>query len=98
MKKIKTAIGIVIAAVAVTVLSGGVVVTKENEYKLIRQFGRVERVIDSPGISYKIPLIQTADTLPKQILIYDLAASDVITMDKKPCSVTATCSGGLKIL
>jgi membrane protease subunit HflC len=83
MKKIKTAIGIVIAVVAVTVLSGGVVVTKENEFKLIRQFGRVERVIDSPGISYKIPLIQTADTLPKQILIYDLAASDVITMDKK---------------
>lgn len=83
MKKIKTAIGIVVAAVAVTVLSGGIVVTKENEFKLIRQFGRVERVIDSPGISFKIPLIQTADTLPKQILIYDLAASDVITMDKK---------------
>ena len=83
MRKIKTAIGIVIAAVAVTALSGGIVVTKENEFKLIRQFGRVERVIDSPGITYKIPFIQTADTLPKQILIYDLAASDVITMDKK---------------
>lgn len=83
MKKIKTAMALLIAAAAVTVLSGSVVVTNENEFKLIRQFGRIEKVIDAPGISYKIPFIQTADTLPKQILIYDLAASDVITMDKK---------------
>lgn len=83
MKKIKTAIGILITAAVLIVLTGSVVVTNENEYKLIRQFGRVERVISTPGVSFKIPLVQTADTLPKQILLYDLAASDVITMDKK---------------
>ncbi|MDW2799102.1 protease modulator HflC [Clostridium boliviensis] len=83
MKKIKTAIGILITAAVLIVLTGSVVVTNENEYKLIRQFGRVERVISTPGISFKIPLVQTAYTLPKQILLYDLAASDVITMDKK---------------
>ena len=82
-KKIKAAIGIIVAAAAVIVLSGSVVVNNENEYKLIRQFGRVERVIDTPGVTFKIPFIQTAYTLPKQILLYDLAASDVITMDKK---------------
>lgn len=64
-------------------LGGSLVVTKENEYKLIREFGRVSRVIDTAGLSFKIPLIQSADTLPKEILLYDLAASDVITMDKK---------------
>jgi membrane protease subunit HflC len=40
-------------------------------------------VIDSAGLSFKVPFIQSADTLPKEILIYDLAPSDVITMDKK---------------
>ena len=39
--------------------------------------------MDTAGVTLKLPFIQTADTLPKQILLYDLAASDVITMDKK---------------
>lgn len=82
-KNWKKAAGVFIVLAAVIGLSGSVVVTNENEYKLIRQFGRVERVISSAGVSAKIPFIQTADTLPKEILIYDLAASDVITMDKK---------------
>ncbi|MDD6036013.1 MAG: protease modulator HflC [Lachnospiraceae bacterium] len=59
------------------------VITEQNEYKLIKQFGKVERVVSEPGISLKIPFIQTTDTLPKEILMYDLQPSDVITMDKK---------------
>lgn len=82
-QKLKKAVLVFFALLAVIVLSGSLVVTNENEYKLIRQFGRVERVINTAGVTMKIPLIQTADTLPRQILIYDLAASDVITMDKK---------------
>lgn len=82
-KTLKKAAGTIAGLAVIIVLLGSVVVTYENEYKLIRQFGRVERVIGTAGISLKIPFIQTADTLPKEILIYDLAASDVITMDKK---------------
>lgn len=73
----------VIILAAIIGLGGSLVVTRENEYKLIREFGRVNRVIDKAGLSFKVPFIQMADTLPKQILLYDLAASDVITMDKK---------------
>lgn len=58
-------------------------VTRQNEYKLVRQFGKVQRVIDQPGLSLKIPFIETTATLPKQTLLYDLAPSDVITRDKK---------------
>lgn len=82
-KKIGKAFGM-FAAVAVLIgLSSSVVITYENEYKLIREFGRVSRVLDTAGISLKIPFIESADTLPKEILLYDLPASDVITMDKK---------------
>lgn len=84
MKKAIAKFFLIIAVLAVLVgLSGSLVVTRENEYKLIREFGRVNRVIDKAGLSFKVPFIQTADTLPKQLLLYDLAASDVITMDKK---------------
>ena len=82
-KTLKKVTGTIAGLAVVIVLLGSVVVTNENEYKLIRQFGRVERVVDTAGVTLKLPFIQTADTLPKQILLYDLAASDVITMDKK---------------
>ena len=84
MKKLAGSfIGIVIALAAVVGLGNSIVVTRENEYKLVREFGRVSRVISQAGLSFKIPFVQTADSLPKEILLYDLAASDVITMDKK---------------
>ena len=59
------------------------VVTGENEYKLIRQFGKIDHVESEAGLSFKLPFIQTVDSLPKYIQIYDLAPSDVITRDKK---------------
>ena len=33
-------------------LTGAMVVTQENEYKLIRQFGRIERIISTAGCDY----------------------------------------------
>ena len=77
-------IGILIGVSAVVVAVGAsVTVTQQNEYKLIRQFGKVDRVISSSGISFKIPFIESTQSLPKETLLYDLAASDVITNDKK---------------
>jgi membrane protease subunit HflC len=77
-------IGILIGVSAVVVAVGAsVTVTQQNEYKLIRQFGKVDRMISSSGISFKIPFIESTQSLPKETLLYDLAASDVITKDKK---------------
>lgn len=82
MKKKKIIIGIVIAAACVT-LASSLVIVKQNEYRLIRQFGKVNRVLDTAGLNLKIPFIQSADTLPKETLLYDMVPSDVITKDKK---------------
>ena len=73
----------IVAIVVLIVLANSMVVTAENEYTLVKQFGKIEYVIDEAGLSFKIPFIQSIDTLPKEVLIYNLAASDVITMDKK---------------
>lgn len=83
MKKIKN---FVIAAVILLLLiigSSCFVVTQENEYSLIRQFGKIDHVVTEAGVTFRIPFIQTVDKLPNQILLYDLASSDVITSDKK---------------
>ena len=79
-KKVGILIGVAAAVVAV---GASVTVTQQNEYKLIRQFGKVDRVISSSGISFKIPFIESTQSLPKETLLYDMAASDVITKDKK---------------
>ena len=82
-KTLKILIPIVLVVALIIVLSTSLVVTQPNEYTIIRQFGAVVRVIDQPGLSLKMPFVQTASTLPQTEMIYDLAVSDVITADKK---------------
>ena len=74
---------VLIIVVLLGILGSSVVVTAENEYTLVRQFGRISKVVDQPGVSMKIPFVQTTDTYPKQTLLYDLVPSEVITRDKK---------------
>lgn len=81
-KALKFIIPIVLVIVFV-LYSGCFVVTQQNEYTIVRQFGAVVNVVDEPGLSLKLPFIQTTSTLPKTEMLYDLAVSDVITSDKK---------------
>lgn len=83
-KKLKsTIITIVAVIIALIIASSFLVVTNPNEYNVVRQFGSIVRVEKEPGISVKIPIIQTVTSVSKEILYYDLAKSDVITSDKK---------------
>ena len=76
---------LLIALVLVILIGTGscFVVTHANEYTIIRQFGKVVDIRDAAGISFKLPVIQDSQTLPKTVLLYDLPVSDVITKDKK---------------
>ncbi|MDE7322923.1 MAG: protease modulator HflC [Lachnospiraceae bacterium] len=75
--------GIFLLAAALIILINSAFVIKENQYGLVRQFGRIERVISDSGLYFKIPFIQEKDTVTKELLLYDIAKSDVITQDKK---------------
>lgn len=74
---------IIIVALGLFILGTSIVVTEQDEYTLVRQFGKVERIITKPGLSFKIPFIEDTTKLPNKTLLYDLAPSDVITKDKK---------------
>lgn len=82
-KKFGGFLGGLIAVGALIVLSSSLVITYPDEYKLIRQFGEIVRVEEEPGVSFKIPFVQSSDTIPKALQIYDIPKSDVITKDKK---------------
>lgn len=83
IKKISGLLALFLVFAGIILLLSSMVITKENEYTLVKQFGRIDRVISSPGLSFRAPFIETADTLPKQVQFYDLPESDVITKDKK---------------
>lgn len=79
----KGILALVLVILAVIIVSSCFVVTMPNQYTVIRQFGRVVAIRDQAGLTFRIPFLQTEDTLPKTLLIYDLPVSDVITKDKK---------------
>lgn len=84
MKKAgRSAVLILILIFALVLVKSGMVSTYNDEYKLILQFGKVVRVIDEPGLSFKIPFIQTTQSIPNYEMIYDLVPSEVNTRDKK---------------
>lgn len=83
MKTAKRATLIIVILALLFVGANCLVITNENQYSLIRQFGKVDHVVDHAGVSFRIPFIQSVDTLPKETLLYDLSSSDVITSDKK---------------
>lgn len=84
MKKLSKSFVAVIVLVLVLVVGGSSIVSTYNdEYKLILQFGKVVKVIDEPGLSFKIPFIQTTMSIPNYEMVYDLVPSEVNTRDKK---------------
>lgn len=65
------------------VLSSCMVITNQNEYIIVKEFGEIKSIKTEPGLSFKAPIIQTKTSIPKDLRLYDLSASDVITSDKK---------------
>ena len=60
-----------------------VFVVKENEYRVVRQFGEIKRIVEDPGINMKIPFIQSVTSLPKNQMTYNVSEAEINTKDKK---------------
>ena len=84
MKKIILRITLaIVLLMAVVTLFSSLIITYENQYSVVKRFGKIERVVDKAGISFKTPFIETVNVIPKSIQFYDMPESDVITQDKK---------------
>lgn len=87
-EKGKIIVGIV-GIILLIVLLNSKFILQENEFGLVKEFGKVIEVKEDAGLCFKKPFIQSVTTLPKEEQLYDLASSDVITSDKK--SMIADC-------
>ena len=89
MKKNKWIIPVIIFVGIYMIVNAGMVVTYPNEFTVIKQFGKIVDIRQEAGLSFKIPVIQSVETIENEVLLYDLAVSDVMTKDKK--SMIADC-------
>ena len=81
----KKSAGILIVVLFLLVLLGTSVpfVVHQKEFVVVKQFGRIVRSEEVPGLYLKIPFVQTTQRVSTAIELYDIPASDVITKDKK---------------
>jgi len=62
---------------------------EQRVQSLILQFGEPIRVINEPGLNFKIPLAQNVVKFDKRILLFDNNAEEIIAADKKRLIVDA---------
>ncbi len=89
MKKSKWIVAVIILIGLYIAANAGMVVTYPNEFTVIKQFGKIVDIREEAGLSFKIPVIQSVEKIENEVLLYDLAVSDVMTKDKK--SMIADC-------
>jgi membrane protease subunit HflC len=82
-KRVSGILVIIILIAGIITLISCSVITKENQYTLVKRFGKIERVIEKAGLTFKTPYLESIDIIPKNVQFYDMPESDVITMDKK---------------
>lgn len=65
------------------IILNNVFVVKPSEYGVIKQFGKIVKIVDQEGLNIKAPFIQSVSKLPKHVLFYDVPATEINTFDKK---------------
>ncbi|MCL2344747.1 MAG: protease modulator HflC [Desulfobulbus sp.] len=73
-----------IVATALVVAAMSIFTVDQRQYALVFQLGEVKRVIDEPGLNFKIPLIQNVRYFDRRILTLDSDEPErFITSEKK---------------
>lgn len=64
-------------------LSSSVFIVGQTQQAIVLQFGELRRVIQDPGLKFKIPFIQEVIVYEKRVLDFDLPATDITLGDQK---------------
>lgn len=77
----------IIAFAVILVLFSACYTVQEDQYAYVVRFSKVEKIEENAGLHFKVPFIDSVQYFPKNIQLYDLAPSDVLTSDSKAMSV-----------
>jgi membrane protease subunit HflC len=77
-----------IVALAVIIISGSCFYTvAENEYACTFRFAEIVNTVDTAGLHFKLPFIDSVKYFPKATQFYDIPPSEVLTSDKQNMTV-----------
>jgi membrane protease subunit HflC len=82
MNRAMTFIGVVVLVIGVVAFSSMFTV-HQTEQALVLQFGEPKRVVDQPGLKFKVPFMQNVVYYDRRVLDLDPAAEEMIASDKK---------------
>ncbi|WP_375457682.1 protease modulator HflC [uncultured Enterovirga sp.] len=85
---IRTALLAALAVVVVILLSATFIV-EQRQQALVLRFGAVRKVANTPGLYFKVPLVENVLYLDRRVLDLDLPAQEVIASDQKRLVVDA---------
>ena len=83
-KTMKKVVIIAVACLAVLILFGSTAYTVHpNESAIVIRLGRIQAIQSKTGLHFRVPFIDTVNTVYTGDILYDIPTSDVITSDKK---------------
>ena len=88
MKKFKRSlIAVIIGVLAVVALSSSMYTVRENEYACVVRFSKIIETVDTAGLHFKLPFIDSVKSFTKAAMLYDIPPSEVLTSDKQNMTV-----------
>ena len=85
MKKI--IIVAVVFLLLVIAVSGSLYTVAEDQYACTFRFSEIVNTVDTAGLHFKIPFVDTVKYFPKETQLYDIPPSEVLTSDKQNMTV-----------
>ena len=82
--------GIIIAVIAfalILVSSGAWYTVEENQYACTFRFSEIVNTVDTAGVHFKIPFVDSVKYFSKATQFYDIPPSEVLTSDKQNMTV-----------
>ena len=77
----------VIVLVLILLVSASMYTVEENQYACTFRFSEIVNTVDSAGLYFKIPFVDTVKYFSKATMLYDIPPSEVLTSDKQNMTV-----------
>ena len=74
---------IICAGLAAVAIYASAFIVHQNEQALVLRFGEPKRVVTSPGLNWKVPLVDSVEIYDKRILDLDSQPQEVTASDQK---------------
>lgn len=83
MNRYNSAAILISVIVLLFVVLGAMFTVHQAEQALVLRWGKPVRVIDSPGLSFKVPMVETVEYFSKKVLSVEGSQQELLTIDQK---------------